>query len=266
MIYILGEKKMSTKELVKEDMKIVSHDGKKCFEIRHKVLVPVSDYGIETVKGSEIEALANIPVTFKIDHNKDYIMLKGYLNNKLIPNTNQEAVDSYGDIPVGKGIYNLERLTNNPIAILDHENSGAGIVGNYIYLQENKQGLKFKEILRPLEDVYCDDTKDAVSAWGQGFGKAYSIGGRFLYDWEQSDPQENRYILVKAFLHEASHVAIGADQWALSAMPDVSFVQDNSKGDIIECKTLEEAVLKYLETDDEAYIEQMEILKKGRVN
>jgi len=111
--------------------------------------------------------------------------------------------------------------------------------------------------------MYHMPTKDAVSAWANGFGVSYSIGGRWLYDWDKSDPANNVYVLVKAILHEASHVSIGADEWALSTAPDTTMVEE--KGDITICETLEESIAKYFETDDERYLEQIEE-KKGEKN
>jgi hypothetical protein len=242
-------------------MEIKEIDGVKCFEIEQKISIKVSSYGIKQVKGSDLQAMANIPITFLYDNDKEYTVLSGYLNNKLIPNTDLEAVDSYGDVPTGKNVYDIERLINNPVALVDHNNSASCIAGNYIFLKEDKQGLKFIEVLRPLEDIFEDRTKDAVSAWSKGFGVAYSIGGRWYYDQEQSKPDEGKWALVKAIVHEASHVGIGADKWALSVAPDTSM--HVSKGDIAECKTLAEAVEKYCETGDERYLDVAENIKKG---
>jgi len=245
------------------EVKEIEQDGVKYYEKSAKLKMKVSDYGVKVIKGSEIAAEANVKINFTIDESKDYFMLSGYLNNKLIPDTQLPAQDSYGDIPTGKNVYDVQRLANNPVALVDHTNSASMIAGNYIYLAENKQGLKFKEILRPLEDIYHMPTKDAVSAWANGFGVSYSIGGRWLYDWDKSDPANNVYILVKAILHEASHVGIGADEWALSTAPDTTMVEE--KGDITICETLEESIAKYFETDDERYLEQIEE-KKGEKN
>jgi len=232
--------------------KTVEIDGVKYLEKSFKKVIPVSDYGIAVIKGSQIQSEANLTVGFKIDNAKDYVMLKGYLNNKLIPGTEMPAKDSYGDVPTGDNVYNIDRLINNPVCLINHENDASAIAGNYIYLKEDAQGLMFKEILRPLDEVYEDCTKDAISAWGMGWGKAYSIGGRWLYDMEKSKPEDNMYLLVKAILHEASHVAIGADQWALSAAPDTDHVADEGKN--APCGTLEIAIDKYLKSDDDSLL------------
>lgn len=242
-------------------LKTVEYNGKKYFEKSIKKIVPIGDYGIMLIKGSEIALNANLSVSFKIDNNADYVMLKGYLNNKLIPGTNEPAKDSYGDIPTGNKVYDVKRLESNPVALVNHDNNAAGIAGNYIYLSENEQGLQFKLILRPIDTVHNPITKDAVQAWSDGFGKAFSIGGKWLYDMELSKPEDNEYILVKAILHEASLVAIGADQYALSSVPSTGKAE--TEGKEVKDLTLGESVKKWLETKDDVYLEQIEKLKKG---
>ena len=235
---------------------VVEENGKKFYEKTDKMMMVVSDYGIVAIKGSEIANFSNLKTTFVIDPAKDYVMLSGYLNNKIIPGTEQPARDSYGDVPTGPAVYDIMRLINNPVALCNHDNDAAGIAGNFIYLLENAQGLQFREILRPLDEIFCDETKDAVSSWGKGWGVAYSIGGRWLYDYENSSPDTNTWLLVKAILHEASHVAIGADQWALSCAPDSTMVP---KGDMTpEVKTLEEMIGEYMKTDDPALLAQIQ--------
>lgn len=241
-------------------LKTVEIDGVKYFEKSFKKVVPITDYGSIKIKGSEIIANANMSVNFKIDNETEYIMLKGYLNNKFIPGTNEPAKDSYGDIPTGDKVYDIERLMSNPVALVNHQNDASGIAGNYIYLSENEQGLQFKLILRPIDSIHNPITKDAVQAWSDGFGKAFSIGGRWLYDMENSKPDDNEFLLVKAILHEASLVAIGADQWALSQRPDTG---KSIEGKEVKDLTLEEATKKYLETKDDVYLEHVYKLKKG---
>jgi len=251
--------KLATKKI---EVKTVTINGIKYLEKSMKKVVPVSDYGQVVIKGSEIIGFANLGVGFKIDNNTDYIMLKGYLNNKLIPGTTEPAKDSYGDIPTGSNVYDVKRLESNPVALVNHMNDASGIAGNYIYLSENEQGLQFKLILRPIDSIHAPITKDAVQAWADGFGKAFSIGGQWLYDLEKSRPEDNEWILVKAILHEASLVAIGADQWALSSVPDTSSVE--TEGKEIKDLTLGESVKKYLETNDDAYLERVMEIKKER--
>ena len=239
--------------------KTVVIDGKKYLEKSFKKVVPVSDYGIYKVKGSQIKSEANLNVQFTIDDAADYMMLKGYLNNKLVPGTDEPAKDSYGDIPTGDNVYNIDRLKNNPVALVNHMNDASGIAGNYIYLSEDEQGLMFKLVLRPIDEVYKDDTKDTISAWSNGWGKAFSIGGQWLYDFENSNTDNNEYLLVKAILHEASLVAIGADEYALSSVPGAS--KQDDKGKRISDLTLAESVSKYLETEDDDYLKHIEKLK-----
>lgn len=245
----------------KAEIKVVEIDGRKFFEQVEKMMMVTSDYGIKRVKGSEIANYANLNVTFIVEPIKEYVMLSGYLNNKLVPGTEAPAKDSYGDVPSGPAVYDFGRLIMNPIALCNHDNDAAGIAGNFIYLSENAQGLQFREILRPLDEIYCDETKDAVSAWSKGWGVAYSIGGRWLYDWEKSDPATNTYILVKAILHEASHVAIGADQYAMSVSPDMT--PPTMKGGISDHeKALEMLIGAYLGTGDKSLIVQIENKQK----
>lgn len=235
-----------------DKLKIVTIDGKKFFEKSFKKVIPINDYGSLVINGSQIAAEANLNVGFKVDPAKTYTMLKGYLNNKLIPGTNMPAKDGGGDIPTGSAVYDIVRLIDNPVALVNHQNDASGIAGNYIYLSENDQGLQFKLILRPIDTVHSPITKDAVQAWGDGFGKAFSIGGMFYYDMEKSKPENNEYLLVKAVLHEASLVGIGMDKYALSSVPDNSQVVE--KGKNAPSGTLEIAIDSYLKTEDDSLL------------
>lgn len=246
-----------------ENLKLVTIDGRKCFEKAFKRVIPINNYGIMSVKGIDLQSEANLKIGFSVDNSKTYTMLKGYLNNKLIPGTNEPAKDSYNDIPTGSNVYNIDRLINNPVALVNHQNDASGIAGNYIFLSENEQGLQFKLVLRPIDSIHNPITKDAVQAWSDGFGKAFSIGGKFYYDSENSKPDEEIYLLVKAVLHEASLVGIGADQWALSAVPDSDHVE--SQGKNAPCGTLEDAIGKYLETEDDSLLAEIEKIKKDGI-
>ncbi|WP_438979976.1 hypothetical protein [Polynucleobacter sp.] len=245
----------------KNEYKIVEIEGRKFYEKSFSKVFAVSDYGREVIAAENVSREANLPINFDLTPGVQYVMLKGFLNNKLIPGTAEPAKDSYGDIPTGSNVYDIERLRSNPVALVNHENDAAGIAGNFIYLQETAQGLQFKEILRPLDEIFDEDTKDAVSAWGKGWGKAYSIGGRWLYDMENSQPENNTYILVKAILHEASHVAIGADKWALSTVPDTA---DSSQGKGAPSLTPEEAAEKFLETRETKYLDMARSQSEGK--
>lgn len=241
--------------------KSVEHEGRKYFELTGSKVMAIADYGRSIIKGSDVSREANLNIGFEIDNEKEYVMLKGFLNNKFIPGTDEPAKDSYGDVPTGDNVYDIQRLKNNPIALCNHNNDASMIAGNFIYLQETAQGLQFKEILRPIDEIFEDCTKDVVSAWAKGWGKAYSIGGRWLYDAEKSRPEDNYYVLVKAILHEASHVAIGADQWALSAAPDTTGIVQ--KGKEAPSLTPDEAITKFIETKDVKFLELAKAVQKG---
>ena len=232
--------------------KTIVVDGVKYFEKSFKRVIPLTDYGVYQIPGSQLVAEANLKIGFNIDNEKKYVVLKGYLNDKLIPGTNDPNKDSYGDIVTGNNVYDINRLVNNPVALVNHDNNAAGIAGNYIYLSENEQGLQFKLVLRPIDSIYNPITKDAVQAWADGFGKAFSIGGRFFYDSENSKPEDGIYLLIKAVLHEASLVGIGADQYALSTAPDTSGIADQGKN--APSGKLEEAISKFLESEDDSLL------------
>ena len=138
------------------------------------------------------------------DGGKFYIA--GYANTKNKP-------DAYGDIPKGDNVYDLTRLKKNPVALVDHKNSAAMIAGNFVKLKEDDKGLYFKVLLRNLDDIHNPMVKDAVSAYMTGFGRALSIGGRWLYEDEKNPTH-----LTKAIIHEISLVGVGADERALSNM------------------------------------------------
>ena len=133
--------------------------------------------------------------------------LEGYVNTKNKP-------DSYGDIPTnyeGKPVYDLTRMFSNPVAFIDHENSASNIAGNWVELKEDDFGLYGKLLLRGLDTIYNDEVKDAVSAYMTGFGRAFSIGGRWYFE-DQNNPAH----LTKAVIHEISLVGVGADSTAVA--------------------------------------------------
>jgi HK97 family phage prohead protease len=158
--------------------------------------------------------------------------LEGYANTK-----NKE--DSYGDIPKGDNVYNLARMKQNPIALVDHKNSAANIAGNFVILEEDKKGLRFKLLLRNLDDVFNPEVKDAISAYQTGFGRALSIGGKWIYG-----DAKNPKIITEAVVHEISLVAIGADDRALSHNIDKP-KSLNSEAIPTGIKTLEDLIADY---------------------
>lgn len=149
-----------------------------------------------------------IPITeSKVVEEDGKVYLTGYANTK-------GNEDSHGDIPAnyeGKPVYRLERMKTNPVCLVDHRNSSASIAGNFVELSEDEKGLWFKLLFRSLDDIYNPTTKDAVSAYMKGFGRALSIGGRWYYEDEN-----NRNNLTKAVIFEISLVAIGSDGNALT--------------------------------------------------
>ena len=62
-------------------------------------------------------------------------------------------------------------------------------------------------------------------------------------------------------LHEASHVAIGADQFAMSVAPSM-MPPTKTQGDVPQRKTLDELVMDYVRTLDKALLPQIEELQK----
>lgn len=130
--------------------------------------------------------------------------ITGYANTK-------NHADSYGDIPTGNNVYDLERILKNPVAIADHVNSVGHIVGSFTELVENDKGLYFK--LRLMENPQTEIAKHAVEAYKAGYGVALSIGGDWYYGAENPDGTR---LLTKAVLHHIALVAIGADDNALT--------------------------------------------------
>lgn len=190
------------------------YDGVKTF--------PCSDLKVETSEGGAI-------------------FISGYVNNKNIP-------DAYGDIPTsidGKNVYDLGRYNLNPVLLIDHECETASIAGKAVEIREDEIGLfvKFQLMLNPKSE----DVAHAIQAVIEGLLKAFSIGGRWYFDDEQ-----NRALLTRAYIHEISLVAIGADQYAL--ISEVASKSDESQ----ETKAvdgLELAVERYMSGDISALYE-----------
>lgn len=131
--------------------------------------------------------------------------IQGYANTKNTP-------DAYGDIPTnyeGKPVYDLSRFKKNPVFLADHEVSVGNIIGVFTELKEDEKGLWFKAKL--MESPQTDIAKHAIEAIKQGFSRALSIGGKWFFE----DPNNPTH-LTKAYIHEISAVAVGADGNALS--------------------------------------------------
>lgn len=227
------------------NFKIVNFEGKKCYQ--KEMVQPLGNHLCTTKKltSEEVKNIANLEIKFNLDSDKKYYVIEGYANNKLIPGTDEPAEDSYGDIPTGDNVYKIGRLQTNPVLLVNHKNDASKIAGNFIYLKEDDQGLKFKAVLRNIDSIHDLETKDAVQSWIDGYGRALSIGGMFYYDYEKSDPDTRTYILVKAILHETSIVAIGADQYAL--VDSVVGLSDEDK----EVKEALELAIKNIQNADD---------------
>lgn len=175
---------------------------------------------------------------------------EGYANTKNKP-------DSYGDIPTnlnGEPVYDLSRINTNPVMLMDHINSSSSILGKFIRLEEDKRGLYFKNVFRPLGDIYNPCTKDSVSAFISGYAKALSIGGNWFFEDEKNPTH-----LTRAFIHEISGVAVGADDNALfvSVPSKKSTNTEDLKGKNNLLKELDGLVALYRKTTDRDCIEQI---------
>lgn len=144
---------------------------------------------------------------FSIKKEDGKIYIEGYANTKNKP-------DRYGDIPKGDNVYDIKEYKKNPVVFIDHYASAAYIAGNMVNLKEDEKGLKFKMLLRQLDDIHNPPVKDAVSAYITGFARALSIGGRWFFD-DEKNPKH----LTKAIIHEISIVGVGADPNALANTP-----------------------------------------------
>ena len=207
--------------------------------------VQVEGSEIKQIKGSEIKISDDVEIKLDIKAEETYTVIKGYANNK-------DVADSYGDVPTGKHVYDLKRMRKNPVMLIDHENSAGRIMGNFTKLKEDEKGLYFESILKPVDAIADPFVKEVVLNYTTGFGRALSIGGRWMYDKE--DPSK----LIKAYLHEISGVAVGADALALvnSTAKPKGEADKNSKGESPD--ELESLVGKYAENGDEKVLEQIE--------
>ena len=176
----------------------------------------------------------------KSEDGKFYIT--GYANNK-----NKE--DRYGDIPKGDNVYDLKMYKKNPVVFVDHINSATMIVGNMVKIKEDDKGLAFKLLLRNIDDVHNPQVKDAISAYKTGFGRALSIGGRWLFE-DANNPK----FLTKAIIHEISIVGVGADGLALTDAPKPK----NFEGDKTKVVTSENVK----NIDKEKLIEKIKEIRK----
>lgn len=192
---------------------------------------------------------------FKSEKTEDGHYITGYANTK-------GKADAYGDIPTslnGKPVYDLSKFKRNPVALVDHQNSVGNIFGSFIIgpgaTEEDEKGLKIK--LRLMDNPQTDVAKHAVEAYKSGFARAFSIGGRWLFE-----NKDNPAHLTKAIISEISGVAIGADSYALSraAKPkmDSKMTEAEKTRNVIA-----ELVGAYRKTNDAAILNTIKILKEG---
>lgn len=138
------------------------------------------------------------------------VYISGYANTK-------GKADSYGDVPTnfeGKPVYDLSRFNKNPVMFVDHCTSVSSIMGVFTQLVEDAAGLRFVARLMPIDQAYTDEVQHAISAYANGYARALSIGGKWIY----ADPQNPSH-LTTAIIYEISGVGIGADDDALTTMP-----------------------------------------------
>ena len=198
-----------------------------------------STFECKEVVSTDIKVSDDIEINLNLKSDTKYFVIKGYANNKNV-------ADSYGDIPTGKSVYDIKRLRKNPVMLIDHRNSAGRIMGNFTKLKEDDKGLYFEAVLKPLDITHDDFVKEVIQNYMSGFARALSIGGRWMYDRE--DPSK----LIKAYLHEISGVAVGADGLALvsnTAKPKGEELE-SSKG--LDLDELESLVGKYADGDTEA--------------
>jgi HK97 family phage prohead protease len=178
--------------------------------------------------------------------------LEGYANNK-------NKVDSYGDRPTsfkGEPVYDLKRMKKNPVMLVDHNNSAAKVMGNFVKLKEDDKGLYFKALLRNPEGLSQPDLKDVINGYMNGFIRSLSIGGR----WHFED-KDNPMHLTKAEIFEISGVAVGADGLALTTVSKPKKI-----GEKIEqpskAETIRNLIKQYRESKDSKIINQIMEAKK----
>lgn len=144
---------------------------------------------------------------FKSYEEGDKFYFSGYANTK-------NNVDSHGDIPTnykGAPVYELDRFKKNPVLLIDHKNSSGSVIGNVVEIEEDVVGLRFKALLRNVDDVHTPELKDAITGIKTGFIRGISIGGSAKFE----DPK-NKRALTKANIYEISVVAVPSDGNSMS--------------------------------------------------
>lgn len=190
---------------------------------------------------------------YKIDKTDAGTYISGYANTKNKP-------DAFGDIPTnykGEPVYDLSRFEKNPIALVDHENKVGNIFGTFIVgpgaTSEDATGLKIKLLL--MENPQTEISKHAVEAYKSGFCRAFSIGGKWLYE-----DKANKSHLTKGIIYEISGVAIPADPDALSS---VNIPKSFQIAEDDNWTAINQLVGVYRKTLDENVLKTIQILKRS---
>lgn len=183
------------------------------------------------------------------------IYLSGYANTKGV-------ADSYGDIPFnlnGEPVYDLDsRFKSNPIILIDHSYSVVSVVGKAVFgedgTREDDRGLFVK--IRLMNNPKTAETQHAIEVYKEGFARALSIGGKWIYN----DPS-NRNHLTTAIIHEISLVAIGADGQALLSTEGSKSAGKTENAKASRLDVLEHLIDEYRRTGDHALIECIKALR-----
>jgi hypothetical protein len=191
---------------------------------------------------------------FKVDSKDGKIYISGYANTK-------GHADSYGDVPTNylkQPVYDITRMQKNPVMFADHNNSIKEIMGNFVELEEDKKGLRFKALLRNPETIAQPGLKDGITAFRDGFARALSIGGM----WKFEDPKNPTH-LTKAIIHEISGVGVGADHLSLTNTPKPKSDPEQETPKASPLEQVEALVAEYRKSKDDSILEQIEEIKKG---
>ena len=186
---------------------------------------------------------------YKAEQTEEGFYISGYANTKGKP-------DAYGDIPTNfndKPVYDLSRFKKNPVALVDHEQSVGNIFGAYTEVEEDEKGLRIK--LRLMDNPQTDIAKHAVEAYKSGFARAFSIGGQWSFE-----DKDNPTHLTKAFIHEISGVAIGADQHSLASTAKLKAMKEITKAERLE--VMEILIKEYRKSGSEDVLTILERFKE----
>lgn len=142
------------------------------------------------------------------------VVLKGYLSTF-------GGVDRQGDtVKAGAFSEAIGTFMRNPVLLRDHRNSIEDVVGKFVVVREDGNGLYVEAKLSESPGEVAKDTRWKVA---EGTLGALSMGGYFHYE------QDGRTI-YKVDLYEGSIVAIPANQDALFTVRDVSSSESKELG------------------------------------